>query len=165
MHPHLQVWLGEQYEGQFGQHQHASDQYHRDTGHDYWSHLLSVHMELGLGVRVGEVSVIAPLTSHKDYELMMISDKVDQDFITVFTVIMNMFSGVLGLYCRSMSMSWPSLDPGVSGPAVLRVGSRGSCVSDINDVSSLELYSVFSVNVDPVTTINTLKQTLINHRL
>ena len=41
------------------------------------------------------------------------------------------------------------------GIAVLcvRVGSRGACDSPVSDVSSLELYCIYSVNSDPVTTI------------
>ena len=41
-----------------------------------------------------------------------------------------------------------------------QVGSRGTCDSQISDVSSLELYGVYSVNVEPVTTINLLRQVL-----
>ena len=52
---------------------------------------------------------------------------------------------------RQVASSQPAV------PAVLRVGSRGACDSQISDVSSLELYGVFSVNVEPLTTINTLK--------
>ena len=48
------------------------------------------------------------------------------------------------------------------GIAVLcvRVGSRGACDSPVSDVSSLELYCIYSVNSDPVTTITNLKRVL-----
>ena len=44
------------------------------------------------------------------------------------------------------------------GIAVLcvRVGSRGKCGSPVSDVSSLDLYSIYSVNSDPVITITNL---------
>ena len=100
---------------------------------------------------------MSPLTSHKEHEVMVISDKMDADFIRVWTAIMRMYNIKLELWCRSLGMSWP-----MSGgrPYILRIGSRGACHSLVSDVSSLEMYSVYSVNTDPVTTINTLKTVL-----
>ena len=45
-------------------------------------------------------------------------------------------------------------------PALVRLGSRGSCQASLSDVSSLELYGVYSVNVDPVDTIRGLRAVL-----
>ena len=42
----------------------------------------------------------------------------------------------------------------------VRVGSRDACDSPVSDVSSLELYCIYSVNSDPVTTITNLKRVL-----
>ena len=42
----------------------------------------------------------------------------------------------------------------------VRVGSRGACDSPVADASSLELYSIYSVNSDPVTTITNLRRVL-----
>ena len=43
---------------------------------DYWAELVSLHTSLGLGLVRGEVAVVAPLTSHKEHELMVISKEV-----------------------------------------------------------------------------------------
>ena len=40
------------------------------------------------------------------------------------------------------------------------MGSRGACDSPVADASSLELYSIYSVNSDPVTTITNLRRVL-----
>ena len=56
-------------------------------------------------------------------------------------------------------MSWPPLyhlHPSQSLPAIARIGSRGDCSSRNSDISALEIYSFYSVNVDPVKTIDTL---------
>ena len=37
---------------------------------------MSLHTSLGLGLVRGEVAVVAPLTSHKDHELLVISKEV-----------------------------------------------------------------------------------------
>lgn len=50
--------------------------------------------------------------------------------------------------------------PDTSAVLCVRVGSRGACDSPVADVSSLELYSIYSVNSDPVTTITNLKRVL-----
>ena len=97
---------------------------------------------------------MSPLTSHKEHEVMVVSDKMDADFIKVWTGIMRMYNIKLELWCRSLGMSWPMSG---SRPFILRVGSRGACHSSVSDVSSLEMYSVYSVNTDPINTIDTLK--------
>ena len=124
---------------------------------DYWRDIARLYRSLGIGFSVGGVSVMAPLTSHKEHEVMVVSDKMDADFIKVWTAIMRMYNIKLELWCRSLGMTWP-----MSGgrPFILRVGSRGACHSPVSDVSSLEMYSVYSVNTDPVTTIDTLKAVL-----
>ena len=107
---------------------------------------------------------------------MIISPEVGPDFLHLFTRVVKMYNEELAVYCRSMAMMWPRLTSPAS-PAVLRVrskyfyilfeiflyfqvGSRGTCDSEISDVSSLELYGVYSVNVEPVNTINQLRQVL-----
>ena len=71
----------------------------------------------------------------------------------------------LGVYCRSLGMSWPPLSPNTSsstleGSTILRIGSRGDCSSVASDVSALELYSFYVINVNPLHTIKSLKQTV-----
>ena len=119
--------------------------------------MTSLHTSLGLGFSIGGVSVMSPLTSHKEHEVMVVSDKMDADFIKVWTGIMRMYNIKLELWCRSLGMSWPMSG---SQPYILRIGSRGACHSPVSDVSSLEMYSVYSVNTDPVTTIDILKTVL-----
>ena len=50
--------------------------------------------------------------------------------------------------------------PDTSAVLCVRVGSRGACDSPVADASSLELYSIYSVNSDPVTTITSLRRVL-----
>ena len=101
--------------------------------------------------------------------------QVDADFVTVYTAIMRMCAG-MQLWCRSLARAWlwtPDLDMPVilrwggwdlgrcrDSVLCVRVGSRGACDSPVADASSLELYSIYSVNSDPVTTITNLKRVL-----
>ena len=158
VHPHIQTWLGRDYEGQFSVLARQAGDYRAQHGADYYQDLLQLHSSLGLAVTHGQATALVPLTSHKDHEVMIVSREVGPDFLFLFSRVMEMYNEKLGVYCRSLGMMWPRLTNSQPAlPAVLRVGSRGACDSQISDVSSLELYGVFSVNVEPLTTINTLK--------
>ena len=123
VHPHLQTWLSEKYDGQFHQMYQQAALYSRDYSASYWSDLVTVHHKLGLAVNVGDVTVMAPLNSHKEHELMVVTDTVGEDFIKVFSLIMLMYHD-LQLYCKSLAMSWP-IYPTKNTPFVFRIGSRG----------------------------------------
>ena len=160
VHPHIQTWLGRDYEGQFSLLERQALDYRarHGAGSDYFQDLVELHTSLGLAVSHGQATALVPLTSHKDHEIMIVSREVGPDFLFLFSRVMQMYNEKLAVYCRSLGMMWPRLvssEPAM--PAVLRVGSRGACDSQISDVSSLELYGVYSVNVEPLTTINTLK--------
>lgn len=165
VHPHLQVWLGHDYEGQFKSMLRDANSYATEFGGNYWEDLAKVHVALGLGVVEGGAVAIIPLTSHKDHEVMIIAKDVNKDFLFLLSAVMEMYNEKLGVFCRSMGMAFPPLIsriPEETLPAVLRVGSRGSCSSSVSDASSLDLYGVFSVNADPVQTISALKAVIVN---
>ena len=159
IHPHIQLWLGRDYEGQFNLLERHARDYRQKHGSNYYQDLVELHTRLGLAVTHGQATALVPLTSHKDHEVMIVSREVGPDFLHLFTRVMEMYNEKLGVFCRSLGMRWPRLDRR-SGLAILRVGSRGACDSQISDVSSLELYGVFNVNVEPLHTINTLRAVL-----
>eukprot|EP00092_Neocalanus_flemingeri_P080042 GFUD01099793.1.p1 GENE.GFUD01099793.1~~GFUD01099793.1.p1 ORF type:complete len:414 (+),score=71.54 GFUD01099793.1:115-1356(+) len=165
VHPHMQIWLGRDYEGQFKSMLRNANSYVTEFGGNYWEDMAESHVGLGLGVVEGGAVAIVPLTSHKDHEIMIMAKEVNQDFIFLLSAVMEMYNEKLGVFCRSMGMAFPPLVskiPEETLPAVLRVGSRGSCSSSVSDASSLDLYGVFSVNVDPVQTISALKTVITN---
>jgi len=164
IHPHMQIWLGRDYEGQFKSMLRDANEYVAKYGGNYWEEMAEAHVGLGLGVVEGGAVAIIPLTSHKDHEVMIVAKEVNKDFIFLLSAVMEMYNEKLGVFCRSMGMAFPPITsrlPEASLPAVLRVGSRGSCSSPVSDASSLDLYGVFSVNVDPLQTVANLK-TVIN---
>jgi len=165
IHPHMQIWLGRHYEGQFGSMLRDSNAYLAEFGGNYWEDMADAHVGLGLGVVEGGAVAIVPLTSHKDHEVMIMAKDVNKDFIFLLSAVTEMYNEKLGVFCRSMGMSFPPINSRPAEatlPAILRVGSRGSCSSSVSDASSLDLYGVFSVNVDPVQTITTLKHVINN---
>ena len=79
-----------------------------------------------MGLAHGAALAFAPLTSHKDHEIMIISQEVDADFLFLFNAVIKMYNEKLGVYCRSLGMTFPSLldDDPYSLPAIMRIGSR-----------------------------------------
>jgi len=163
IHPHFQVWLNQDFLGQHRINLDASQQYLSLTGRDYWTDMVQMHMDLGLAVREGDAVAMVPLTSHKDHEVMIIAKYVDTDFVFLLHAVLTMYKQELGVYCTSLGMSWPPIPPTPSNkvlPAIARIASRGDCSNIASDVSSLELFSFFVINVDPIRTIRTLRSTI-----
>ena len=127
IHPHMQIWLGRDYEGQFKSMLRDANAYATEFGGNYWEDMAEAHVGLGLGVVEGGAVAIVPLTSHKDHEVMIMAKEVNKDFIFLLSAVMEMYNEKLGVFCRSMGMSFPPLIPKIPEatlPAVLRVGSR-----------------------------------------
>ena len=82
-----QVFLDRHYQGQHRVHLFAASHYQAQEGRNYWTDLVKLHMYLGLGVAVGGASAIVPLTSHKDHEVMVIADDVNDDFVFLLCLI------------------------------------------------------------------------------
>ena len=56
--------------------------------------MIDLHIVLGLGLRAGTAAAIAPLTSHKDHEIMVIGDQVGDDFLFLIQAVVNMYNQV-----------------------------------------------------------------------
>jgi len=164
VHPHLHTWLGRTaYSGHFASMLRSASSYISRTGRDYWRDLLDLHMDLGLGVRHGQATAIIPLTSRRDHEVMIVSDSMCEDTITLLAAVMEAYHEDLGVFCHSLGVALPPLIPQPrhsSLPAIVRIGSRGLCTNTQSDVSSLDLYAFYSVNVNPLQTIKALTAAL-----
>jgi len=159
-HPHLQTWLSRSgYSGQFETLLREAIAFERIDGNaNYWRDMTELHIALGLGVRHGEATAIVPLTSHRDHEWMVVSEKMNIDFVSLLSAVLESHVEGLGVICRSLGMAFPPISHQTrvpSLPVIARVGSRGDC-------TNLDLYAFYSVNADPYITVAALKQTLAN---
>lgn len=167
VHPHVHGVLGSgSYHGILGEQLHVADVYSSRTGSYYWRDIINVHDILGLAVHYGNAVAIAPISSLKDHELLLISSVPSADLYQLLYHVIQMYHNN-GSFCYSSGMALPKLDGSnvskgskYSLPAIIRIGTRGECSSSVNDVSSLELYTMYTVNVDPYTTIGLLRERL-----
>ena len=97
VHPHIQTWLGRDYEGQFSLLERQALDYRarHGAGSDYFQDLVELHTSLGLAVSHGQATALVPLTSHKDHEVMVIADKVEEDFLFLLEAVLNMYNQVI----------------------------------------------------------------------
>merc|ERR1711970_556692 len=105
----------------------VSQRYQKEQNSDYFSDLILIHTALGLSVRYKSVTAVAHINAKKDYEVMLISDKVNHQLFELLYIVMEVFHEDLQLYCTSNGIMFPPLgeSEGVF-PAVMRVVSRGS---------------------------------------
>lgn len=133
--------------------------YKKSTGGDYWQDLVDIHLALGLAVKQGNATILVPLTSRKDHEFLVVYRGSDMlELGQTLHTITSAYTDHLSVFCWNMGMSWPPLPhlPGKNHPTILRIGSRGDCTNPKSDVSSLELYTFYGLNVDPYQTIKSI---------
>jgi len=162
VHPHFHLYLDrKRHQGHFGQMDAAVEGYKKNSGGDYWQDIVDIHIALGLAVTQGNATILVPLTSRKDHEFLVVYRGENMGELgQVLYAITATYTNHLSVFCWNMGMSWPPLplQPGPTHPTILRIGSRGECTSIRSDVSSLELYTFYSLNVDPYKSIAALKK-------
>lgn len=149
VHAHMHGFVGRGHSlGHFRAYQEARNLYARAyPGSDLTQDYINVHIALGLGIRVGANVILSPLDAVKDHEFVLLGPRIDESFAELLNAIINAFRDELEVLCWSSGMAWPQ----DGDLAMLRIGSRGSnCLSDVSDVSSLELYMFNSIDTDPL---------------
>ena len=159
VHPHFHLYLDRRrHQGHFGQLTSAAASYHRQTGRDYWEDTVQLHLALGLGLAVPGGHILVPLTSRKDNEFLVVYRGSGLAGLGhIIHQLVATYTTELSVYCWNMGVAWPVMHDG-DGPTLLRIGARGDCSSVRSDVSSLELYTFYSLNVDPYQTLASLKK-------
>ncbi|CAB3365786.1 Hypothetical predicted protein [Cloeon dipterum] len=165
VHPHIHTMMDpNQYYGSHHVQQEAARRYHQYTGNKYWDDLIQIHHALGLTVTLKSAVAVAPLTSKKDHELFILSGEPSVDFFSLLHQAVQTYYHDLSIYCFSAGLALPPAESmNLRSPAVVRMGTRGDCSSVHSDISSLELYSVNNVNVDPYRVIGALRKRVVNY--
>ena len=115
---------------------------------DYINRIVYIHEKLDLLKRMGKVKVLAYLTPIKEGEVMIISDKIDEDFIEAIYSVVRSFIDILHIY--NFNMSIQILPPENGEPyCIARIVDRGNPESMISDIASMELYAASVVARDP----------------
>ncbi|XP_049800463.1 uncharacterized protein LOC126235731 isoform X1 [Schistocerca nitens] len=145
VHVHVHGILGDGlYRGALNAQLRVSNQYIAETSRNYWQDLVEVHDRLGLAAFFGKAVAIAPLTSEKDHELLLISQMPNTDIYSLLYFVIQTYHSI-DRFCYSSSMALPLigyerlLHKSESLPTIIRIGTRGECSSTVNDVYTMSL--------------------------
>lgn len=162
-HPHAHGFLASQYLSHVAVQHKAANTYKDENGGGYWNDLIEIHNTLGLSVTLGDAVAISPLTPVREHEIIVFSNYPGTDLFRLFYYVIQTYYHKLERMCFSAGLAFPvmcSRSRSASLPAIIRVGTRGQCSSLTNDVSSLELYVMQNVHVDPYIIIRDLQETV-----
>ncbi|XP_071438721.1 uncharacterized protein [Hetaerina americana] len=165
LHPHIHGLMdSEHYYGILEEQNAASLEYYEATGNNYWEDIIEIHHALGLTKRFGGAIAITSLTSRKDNEVILLSDEPSLDLFRLLYYVVQTYYQKFKLYCHSSGMAFPVLGErrDRSLPALIRIATRGDCGSVRSDISSLELYTAYNVNVDVYKVISNISDTVTN---
>ncbi|KAK4305982.1 hypothetical protein Pmani_022174 [Petrolisthes manimaculis] len=155
IHPHLHVFLSpDHYYGTFEGMRAAAQRFLLATGDNYFSTLLEVHAALGLVVEYGDALALAMLGGKGDLEVLLMSDYPSEDLYRLLHFTYLSYHDTFRQPCKSLAGAWPALGTSQDMsrgriPALLRLVSRGDCLSPKADVSSFELFHVVYRPHDP----------------
>ncbi|CAF4067454.1 unnamed protein product [Rotaria sp. Silwood2] len=161
VHPHIHATLhSDHYYGQFESIRFASERYYRDYDNvskrrekNFFRAIQDIHMAFNLTISFNGVTVLVPITSHKEYDIIVLAENFDERFIKVIYQIIQGYFNKLKQFSFSSCLYLPPLSPNQddSGltPVYYRIVPRGQVSSLLSEVSSLDLLSIYNVNKFP----------------
>ncbi|XP_050411871.1 uncharacterized protein LOC126826813 [Patella vulgata] len=162
IHPHMHGLVGQnRYHGGVENWRRGADDYYSFYHSNYFSDLIQVNTALGLTVQHGDAIAFANIVPKKDNEVVIISNKASQSFFQLIYYVMRAFIDDMDKLAISMGIGCPSLDHNAKQmPAVARIVTRGAVADVRTDMSSLELFSVTNVNIDPFKVIKHIRNSV-----
>ncbi|XP_069693300.1 uncharacterized protein [Periplaneta americana] len=160
-HPHAHGFLSTQYLSHMAVQHNAARIYKDENDSEYWNDMIEIHHALGLSVTMGNAIAISPLTPVREHEIIILSNHPEADFFRLFYYVIQTYYNKIQRMCFSSGLAFPAMhitDSSASLPAIARIGTRGQCNAYTNDVSSLELYVMQNVHVDPYIIIRELQE-------
>jgi len=161
VHPHIHGTVQtDHFYGHFEALRYASERYFRDWKDkneakqvNFFRAIQDVHIALNLTVSLNGISVIVPITSRKEFDLIVLAENFDERVVEVIYQILQGYFHRLKQFSFSSCLYLPSLsstmdDRGVT-PVFYRIIPRGQASSLLSEVSSLDLLSIANVNKIP----------------
>ncbi|CAF0927047.1 unnamed protein product [Rotaria sordida] len=161
VHPHIHATLhSDHYYGQFESIRFASERYYREyiniSKHgkkNFFRTIQDIHMAFNLTISFNGITVLIPITSRKEYDIIVLAENFDERFIKVIYQIIQGYFNKLKQFSFSSCLYLPPLSPNQddSGltPVYYRIIPRGQISSLLSEISSLDLLSIHNVNKLP----------------
>ncbi|KAL4226297.1 hypothetical protein ACF0H5_014280 [Mactra antiquata] len=162
VHPHIHGFLDrDSYQGVTEVWRQAAIEYNQDVPHhNYFIDIIEIHSMLGLTVSYGKAVAFANLVPKRDNEIVIVSEKADEDFFLLWYFVVRGFLDDMECLCYSTGFALPSMTGDTSSsslPAYVRILTRGAVADVRSDISSLELFTASNANTDPYKVINVMR--------
>jgi len=131
-------------------------QYRIEAGRDYLADLAAIHLALGLDLGLLGVEAFTHLTPLRNREVViMASNSVEniQHLADAIYAVLRRLIDRLGVQSFNMAIALPPLGPTTESwqgfPILVRIGDRGSALTNRNDLGAMELYGTGVISADP----------------
>lgn len=140
---------------------HASERYGRETGHDYFDVLYSVHESVGLAIVYRQIRLLTYLTPVKEKEIMMISSSINDALKLIIFKVLRSFIDELGVVSFNLSIAMPPIG-GIEDefPIITRIVDRGDISKLASDFGGMELYGSNIIASDPYAVFQVIKNSI-----
>lgn len=129
-------------------------------GVNYFDDLYAVHKSLGLTVDYRGVRVLAYLTPIKEKEVVLISERLDNELKYVIYKVLQCFVGALGVSSFNLALCMRPIDSVPEDwkgfPVLVRVVDRGDPNNRTADFGAMELYGSSVIASDPFRVVDAL---------
>lgn len=131
-------------------------------GINYFDDLYAVHKSLGLTADYKGVRVLAYLTPIKEKEVVLISERLDNELKYVIYKVLQCFVGALGVSSFNLALYMRPIDSVPEDwkgfPVLVRVVDRGDPDNRTADFGAMELYASSVIASDPFRVVDALSR-------
>ena len=165
LHGHAQMALGRGMHYAKVEHlRRAALLYRVAHGVNYFDDLYAIHKSLGLAVDNEGVRIVAYLTPVKEKEIVLISDRLDDELKYAVYRVLRCFVGTLGVRSFNLALQMRPIDSVPEDwrgfPVVIRVLDRGNPNEKTADIGAMELYGSSVISSDPFKVAQALSKCL-----
>ena len=133
-------------------------------GVNYFDDLYAVHKSVGLAVDCDGVRILAHLTPIKEKEVILISERVDDELKCAIYQVLRCFVETLGVRSFNVALCMPPIDAVPEDwkgfPVLVRIVDRGDLDNKTADFGAMELYASSVIASDPFRVAHALAQSL-----
>ena len=163
LHGHMQMTLGRGIHYAKIEHlRRAALLYRIGHGVSYFDDLYAVHHSLGLATEHNKVRILAHLTPIKEKEVILISERPDEDLRYALYKVLDCFVHKLGVSSFNVALCMRPIDSVVEDwqgfPTVVRIVDRGDPDIKTADFGAMELYASSVITSDPFQVAQALSQ-------
>ncbi len=143
----------------------ATHNYQERYKSNYFEDVYYIHKKLGLAFERDDIRIISKLTPIKDKELLLISNKFDDNLATVVSDVLTTLKEKMAVASFNLSIILPPMEETAEVwdhmPIIVRIVDRGKLTTQTADVGVMELYAQSIIETSPYEVYKELKSALL----